>query len=115
MHAYRDYKRFLAQKCHPKTSLILTSRQDWLGIAKPKNVFRSTIEVMKFLKISYLAEFSTDALLTNYNAFRQAFNVTSSRDMPFCQRQQLQCLHHGSTKAYLCSLCAQLISPLYTE
>jgi len=28
------------------------------------------------------------------------FNVTSSVDMPFCQPQQLQHLHHGSTKAY---------------
>jgi len=28
--------------------------------------------------------------------------VTSSGDVPFCQLQQLQCLHHGSTKAYLC-------------
>ena len=31
------------------------------------------------------------------------FNVTSSRDMPFCQPQQLKCLHNSSTKAYLCS------------
>ena len=29
------------------------------------------------------------------------FNVTSSGDVPFCQLQQLQCLHHGSTGAYL--------------
>ena len=34
-------------------------------------------------------------------------DVVSSQDMPFCQPQQLQCLHHGSTKAYLCS-------PLYS-
>jgi len=27
------------------------------------------------------------------------FNVASSRDVPFCQLQQLHCLHHGSTKA----------------
>jgi len=31
------------------------------------------------------------------------FNVASSRDVPFHQPLQLQCLHHGSTKAYLCS------------
>ena len=30
------------------------------------------------------------------------------RDVPFCQpQQQLQCLHHGSTKAHICSqLCS---------
>jgi len=27
------------------------------------------------------------------------FNVASSRDMLFCQLQQLQCLHHGSTES----------------
>ena len=31
------------------------------------------------------------------------FNVTSSQNVPFLQPQQLQCLHHGSTEAYLCS------------
>jgi len=30
-------------------------------------------------------------------------NVALSRDMPFRQPQQLQCLHHGSIKAYLYS------------
>jgi len=30
-------------------------------------------------------------------------NIASSGDVPFRQPQQLQCLHHGSTKAYLCS------------
>jgi len=30
-------------------------------------------------------------------------NVASSRDVPFCQPLQLQCLHHGSTKTYLYS------------
>jgi len=35
------------------------------------------------------------------------FDVTSSRDVPFCQMQQLQWLHHGFTKACLCSpLCS---------
>jgi len=28
--------------------------------------------------------------------------VASSRDVPFHQLQQIQCLHHGSTKANLC-------------
>jgi len=34
----------LSQKYHPKTSLIsfMTTWQHWLGMAKPKNVFRST-------------------------------------------------------------------------
>ena len=31
------------------------------------------------------------------------FNVASSQDVILCQLQQLQCLQHGSTKAYLCS------------
>ena len=34
-------------------------------------------------------------------------NITLSQDIPICQLQQLQCLHHGSTQAYLCSpLCS---------
>jgi len=34
------------------------------------------------------------------------FNVTLSQDAHFCQlqQQQLQCLHHSSTEAYLGSL-----------
>ena len=31
------------------------------------------------------------------------FNIASSGDVPFCQLQQLQCLHHGSSESYLCS------------
>ena len=34
-------------------------------------------------------------------------SIALSGDVPFCQPQQLQCLHHGSTKAHLCS-------PLYS-
>jgi len=30
-------------------------------------------------------------------------NATSSQDVPFCQPQQLQCLHYGSTKGNFCS------------
>ena len=37
------------------------------------------------------------------------FNVASSRDIHFHQPQQLQCLHHGSTKVLLCTL---FLSPL---
>jgi len=40
------------------------------------------------------------------------FNVTSSGDEPFHQLQQLQCLHHGSTEAYLCSPLSSI--PLFT-
>ena len=31
------------------------------------------------------------------------FDAASLRDVPFRQPQQFQCLHHGFTKAYLCS------------
>ena len=41
---------------------FVTSRQEWLGIAKPKNVYRltinSSIKLIWNLKISYLTEFS---------------------------------------------------------
>jgi len=40
------------------------------------------------------------------------FNIVSSRDVPFCQPLQLQYLHHGSTKAYLCSPFSWFLSPL---
>jgi len=30
-------------------------------------------------------------------------NITSSRDVPFHQLQQLQCLHHGATFVPLCA------------
>jgi len=34
-------------------------------------------------------------------------NVVRPKTVPFCQPQQLQCLHHGFTKAYLYSpLCS---------
>ena len=42
---YKDHEGlgFIAQKHHPNQLDIyfVTSRKDWLGIAKPKNVFRS--------------------------------------------------------------------------
>ena len=42
-------------------------------------------------------------------------NVALSGDVPFCQLQQLQCLHHDSTKSLKLSfvlLCAPFLSPL---
>ena len=63
---------FLAQNINQNLYFV-TPRQDWLGIANPKNVFRSTfheVDVKFFLKISNLTEFSTNLLLTD--AFRQA-------------------------------------------
>ena len=43
---------------------FMTAGQHWLGIAKPKNVFRSTLtfalSCYEILKISYLKDFSTD-------------------------------------------------------
>jgi len=45
-------------------TLHVTTRQYWLGIAKPQNVFRSTLNFelssYEFLKISNLTNFSTD-------------------------------------------------------
>ena len=38
----------------------VTSRQDWLGIVKPKNVFRSTINPSTKLIWNFLTKFSTD-------------------------------------------------------
>ena len=108
---------------------IVTSTQNWLGISKLKNVFISTINPStinwyEILKTFYSTEFSTDWLtdwLINWptNASIQAyldmakatdlisslFNVASSRDMPFYQLQQLQCLHHCSTEAHLWAPC----------
>ena len=56
-------------KISPKNQLniyFVTGRQYWLGTAKPKNVFRSTLSFapscFEILKISYLTEFSTDWL-----------------------------------------------------
>ena len=102
---------------------FLTLWEHWLGIAKPKNVFRSTtinlcIIFLWNFKISYLTDFSTDWLsdwlmpsdkrnsitAKAMGLISSLFNVASSRDMPFHQPLQLQCLHHRSTKAYLCSL-----------
>ena len=105
---------------------FLTTWKHWLSIAKPKNVFRSALSLCtichEILKISYLTDFLlTDWLsdyLTDYltlsdkhnstttKAMRlisSLFNITSARDVPFHQPLQPQCLHDGSSKAYLCS------------
>ena len=50
---YRDYEGlgFLAVKYHPKNQLIIYFLISWFGIAKIKNVFRSTINPStKFFK-----------------------------------------------------------------
>ena len=89
----------------------------------------------EILKILYLADFSTD-WLTDWLTFLLAcllmprlmpsdkhnlraatardvisslINVASSRDVPFHQPQQLQCLHHAATFVSLCApiLCSQ--------
>ena len=75
----------------------------------------------EILQNSYLTDFSTDwqtIWLIDYlmssdkhnsiNAkgmglISSLFNVASSQDVPFRQPLQLQCSHHGSTKADLCS------------
>jgi len=51
-------------------------------------------------------------LATATGLISSLFNVASSQDVPFHQLQQLQCLHHGSNKAYLCSLLCSI--PLFT-
>ena len=106
--------------------------QHWLGLAKSKNVFRSTLDPSNKLlwnfKISYLTKFSTN-WLTNYvtdqltNWFLQPsicnlrmerftglisslLDVASSQDVPFCQLQQSHSKHHGATFVFLYSSCS---------
>ena len=38
------------------------------------------------------------------------FNLTSSRDVPFRQPQQLQCSHHGSSKIIFVFLCTAKVA-----
>ena len=119
---------FLARKSHALTNQpninFVTAWQHWLDIAKPKNVFRSTLNL--FIKLLWnfknflfnrffywLTIWLTDYLMPSdkHNSITtramglisSLFNVASSRDVPFCQPLQLQYSHHGSTKAYLCS------------
>ena len=82
---------------------FVTAWQHWLGIVKPKNVLRSTlnhyIKLLWILKISYFTDFSADwltdwlmpsdkhnsimAIATGF--ISSLFNVASSRDVPFRQ------------------------------
>ena len=102
-----------------------------LGIAKLKNFFRSFLTHSKNLwhnfknvlfswifywltdwLTNWLTDWLTPLLMPSdkHNSITaiatalisSLFNVTLSRNVPFRQPQQLQCLHHGSTKAYLC-------------
>jgi len=99
------------------------SPDSWKVLARPKPYLPSCFES---LEVSYLTEFSSDYLLTNTSRLAQLdndkaglisslFNVASSQDESFHQSHQLQiqCLHHGSTKPYLCStFWAPFLSPL---
>ena len=103
-----------------------TRFQCWLGITKFKIVFRSFLthskKLLQNLKIFlfnwilwltdslYLlmpSDKSNLIMATATDLVSSLFNVTSSGDVPFHQPQQLQYLHHFSTKAHLCS-------PLYS-
>ena len=124
----RKYRMYDSQSARP---YFLTAWQYWLGIAKPKNVFRSTlnfcIKLLWNFKNFLFNKFSTDWLTIwlmhadKHNSITakaiglisSLLNVTSSWDVPFRQPLQLQCLYHGSTKAYLCSFFSFfLLSPL---
>ena len=122
---------FLAKKIPPKNLpniYFLTAWQHWLGITKPKNVFRSTLNLcIKLLwnfknflfnrffywltiwLIDYLTDWLTPSDKRNtintksMSLISSLFNITSSQDVPFHQPLQLQCSHHDSTKACLCS------------
>ena len=105
-------------------SMFVTAEQHWLGTAKPKNVFRSTLTLCTkllwnfksflfsrifcwrtiWLTIWLIAsdKHSSEMAKTTGLIFSLIL-VTLLRDGPFRQSQQLQCLYHGSTKAYLCS------------
>ena len=114
-------------KLSPQNQLkiyFVTSKQHTLGIDKLKNVFRSFLtrskkllqnfKIFLFSRIFYWVTHSLPywCLQTSvYNliititkaSISSLFNVASSGDMPFHQPQQLQCLHHGSTKAHFFS------------
>ena len=103
---------------------FMTAWQHWLGMAKPKNAFGSTLNLcikvlwnfknFLFNRFFYwMTDYPTDWFLQTsitrkplrlyMGLISSLFNVTLSWDMPFCQPHQLQCLHHDSTTAYLCS------------
>jgi len=109
---------------------FLIAWQHWLGIAKPINVFRSTLNLcikllwnfknFLFNRFFYwLTDWLTIWLMpsgkrnsitaTTMGSISSLFNVASSWDVPFRQLLQLQCSYHGSIKTYLCS---PFLSPL---
>ena len=123
--------------CNQLNIYFVTSRQYRLGITKLKNVFRSFITRSKNLQwnfknflfsqifywLTYWLTHSLSPLLMpsdKHNSIAaiatalisSLLNVALSRDVPFCQPQQLQCLYHGSTETCLCSPC--FCSPLYS-
>ena len=118
---------FLPPTNQPNISFV-TAWQHWLDIAKPKNVFRSTlIKLLRNFKnflfnrffTDWLSDYLIDCLMPSdkcnsittraMDLISSLFNVILSRDVPFHQLLQLQYLHHGSTKTYLCSW---FLSPL---
>jgi len=68
---------------NPPNIYFLTAWKHWLGIAKPKNVFRSTlilcIKLPWNFKNSYLTDFSTDWLMPsdNRNCLVRLIHLTS--------------------------------------
>jgi len=73
---YRDHKGlgFLAPKLHPKNQInvyFVTSRQDWLGIAKPqkclqinhKPFHKVNIKYLKFLLFNRIFCFSSNSVI----------------------------------------------------
>ena len=123
----------------PKLSLqnqldicFLTVWEHWLGIAKPKNVFRSTVNhyiklLWNFKNFLFNRFFCwlTDWLMPSdkrnsimaiaTGLISSLFNVTLSQDVPFCQLQQLQCSHHVFTINYLCSPLYSIPSSISTK
>ena len=81
--------------------------------------FKNFLFSWNFLLTDWLTDSLTHLLMPSYKHNRitakatglifALFDVVSSKDVLFHQMQQLQCLHHGSTKAYLCS---PFLSPL---
>ena len=105
------------QKLSPQNQLdiyFLTHWEYWLGLAKPKNVFRSILNpsikwLWNFKNFEFNAFFYWLIYLlmpSDKHNLRTAgardlisslINVTSSGDVPFHQPQLLQCLHQGAT------------------
>ena len=120
MKVWRFWPHIITQK---PAWYLLSDREYWLGIATPKNVFRSILNpsIKKLRIFKNLMQFSTNwlTLLTyvyllmpsdkhNLRTARardfisSLINAASSRDVPFHQPQPLKCLHHGATIELLC-------------